>query len=106
MHADEDIFAEFKAWYEEDTAGDPDFIGRTAQQWINFAEYHNRLQELLSLRERGMSMREWYSINFVASSISNPFPDVRRKGGDHDRGFTPVLNAEMRKRHHHPDQED
>ncbi len=35
------------------------------------------------------------------SGVDVSFPTVRRVGGDHDRGFSPALNAEMRHRARH-----
>jgi|SRR6185437_16768842 hypothetical protein len=99
MYDDIDRYKVFEEWYAKDTADDPDFTSQTAQDWLSMAEVNGFLDDMLALQERGMSMREWISIKFKARNIS--FPDVRRKGGDHDRGFSPALNKEMRDRYHH-----
>lgn len=98
-----DVYKEFEEWYTEDTAGDPDFALTTAQHWLAIADSKGLLDDMLTLKKRGMSMREWVSIKLYAQG--NPFPDVRRKGGDHDRGFSPALNKEMRDRHHHNEED-
>ncbi len=98
MMIDDDIFREFEAWYDADTAGDKDFVGRTARQFLAWADSRGWLDKVLALRGGSMSVREWVSIHDTPMPTANPFPDVRRKGGDHDRGFSPALNQEMRSR--------
>lgn len=93
-----DLFKAFDQWYAQDTAGDEEFSEKTGEYWRLWAEGQGLLDDLLMLPERGMSMREWISIKCKPLASGNPFPDVRRKGGDHDRGFSPALNEEMRKR--------
>jgi hypothetical protein len=95
---DADLLREFEAWYEADTAGDREFAGRTALQFLAWAESKGWLDKVLNLRGGNMSVREWVSIHDTPMPLANPFPDVRRKGGDHDRGFSPALNQEIRNR--------
>lgn len=95
---DAELFAEFEIWYNADTAGDEEYSGTTAREFLAWADGQGRLDKVLALRNGRMSIREWVSINFLPMPDANPFPDVRRKGGDHDRGFSPALNQEIRKR--------
>ena len=97
---DPELRAEFETWYAAQIADDPEFelAGTTALQFLSWAEAHSRLDRVLGLPSSGVSLREWWSINMVPVNPANPFPDVRRKGGDQDRGFSPALNQEMRNR--------
>ena len=95
---DPEIFTEFEAWYNADTAGDGEYAGQDADQFLAWAESRGWLDKVLALPQSNMSIREWVSINDIPMPVANPFPDVRRKGGDHDRGFSPALNQEIRKR--------
>jgi hypothetical protein len=94
---DEDIFAEFESWYNRDVAGDPEYAGTSARQFLARAEVLGHLDDVLALRGGNMSLREWVGINIDPMPQANPFPDVRRKGGDHDRGFSPALNQQVRR---------
>lgn len=100
MHISPDVLQEFEVWYRAQTSDDPDFAGVTAQRLISRAEAQSKkcLDELLNLPGGNSSLREWVGINFVQLDSGNQFPTVRRKGGDDDRGFSPALNEEMRKR--------
>jgi hypothetical protein len=95
---DPDLFREFEKWYDADTAGDSEFANQTASQFLAWADSLGHLDEVLVLPSGKMSLREWLGINVKPSNPANPFPDVRRKGGDDDRGFSPALNQEMRSR--------
>lgn len=95
---DSEIFNEFETWYNADTLGDKDFAGQDARQFLAWAESRGWLDKVLNLRGGSMSVREWVSIHDKPMPLANPFPDVRRKGGDHDRGFSPALNQEVRNR--------
>jgi hypothetical protein len=92
-----DVLSEFASWFHEQLADDPEFHV-TLQQVLRAAETKSKtcLDELLNLPKNNMSLREWVSTNLEAIPIE--FRDVRRVGGDHDRGFTSVLNRETRKR--------
>lgn len=100
MDISPDVLEEFEAWYTMQTSDDPDFAGITARQIISRAEAQSQkcLDELLNLPTGDSNLREWLGINFVQLDSGNQFPTVRRKGGDDDRGFSPALNEEMRKR--------
>jgi hypothetical protein len=99
---EDDVLREFEVWFESEAMGDPSyFAGVTPQQLISRAAAISDkcVDELLNLSRRGVGMRDWITINLVQLDSGNQFPTVRRKGGDDDRGFSPALNAEMRKRH-------
>ncbi len=98
----DDVLKEFEAFFESAARTDPDYFAAvTPQQLISRAgEVSDRcIDELLNLSIRGIGLREWIVLNLVQLDFGNQFPTVRRKGGDDDRGFSPALNAEMRKRH-------
>jgi len=102
---DDDVFSFFEAWFLDDIAGDEDYQGLTAQQAVDWASRQNVirtvgsfqprscLEALLELPSSGGSFREFVARNAIADP--HPFPTQRRVGGDHDRGFSPALNAEM-----------
>jgi hypothetical protein len=93
----DDVYSEFTDWFKAQRTADPE-LNVTAQMVIRAAEEQGQrcLDELLNLPSGCMSLREWMSVNLHADP--NPFRDVRRVGGDHDRGFTSTLNREIRKR--------
>jgi len=93
---DEDVLSEFETWFLKDIDGDPDFEGATAMQAIQWATERRCLDNMLLLPSSGMSFREFYYRR--ENPEPSPFPTVRRIGGDQDRGFSPALNDEMRKR--------
>jgi len=97
MDISPDVLQEFQVWFNAQLADDPE-LHVTAAQVIVAAKTKSQrcLDELLSLPKGEISLREWISTNLDAAAID--FRDVRRVGGDHDRGFTSVLNRETRKR--------
>jgi hypothetical protein len=110
---DADIYKDFEIWFLKDIDGDEEFSGVTAQQVTGWAsrqrpirhvgsdQARSFLEELLALPSSGASFREFFYRNHVAEP--HPFPTARRIGGDHDRGFSPALNAEMAHRAAHAD---
>jgi hypothetical protein len=102
MLIDNDVLREFEAFFESEAQADPDYFATvTPQQLISraMAVSDKCVDELLNLSRRGTGLRDWIIVNLVQLDSGNQFPTVRRKGGDDDRGFSPALNAEMRKRH-------
>ena len=99
---DPEVFKEFEAWFNREKVGnDSDFAGETAQAILDWAEKNGCLEEVLTWSQTGRSFNESGSIRFAPNSDnSDPFPTVRRVGGDHDRGFSPALNAETGRRIH------
>ena len=95
---DPDVFQEFKEWLAGDISSDPDFDGLTAEKALEWAWNNGCLDDVLSLSQRGISLREFISIRFIPSAEGDPFPTSRRVGGDHDRGFSRALNEEMGRR--------
>ena len=99
---DADVRVRFSSWFEADVRGDEHYSNYTADQVIEWARQNRCLDEVLELPNRlgkeAMHIQEYVAINIEPSQQGNPFPDMRRKGGDHDRGHTPALNAEMRRR--------
>lgn len=93
---DEDVFRTFETWFLKDVEGDRDFAGATAMDAIQWASQRRCLDKMLSLPSSGMSFREFFYRR--ENPEPSPFPTVRRIGGDHDRGFSPALNSELRKR--------
>jgi len=100
MHIDADVLQPFIAWLMEETHGDPSF-GVTALSLISAAKGVSQrcLDDLLNLPNGNFTLREWVGINLVQLDRGNPFPTGRRVGGGEGRGFSPALNAEMRKLH-------
>lgn len=97
-----DVLWEFETWFDSEAATDSSyFAGITPQQLIEHAAAvdHKCLDDLLNLPRGRTALREWIAINLVQLDSGNPFPTMRRKGGDHDRGFSPALNAEMKQRY-------
>ncbi len=97
MDISDDVLREFMVWFNAQLAADPE-LRVTAEQAIVAAKTQSQrcLDELLNLPKGNISLREWMSINLHAVPVE--FRDVRRVGGDHDRGFTSTLNRETRKR--------
>jgi hypothetical protein len=98
MDISADVLREFQAWFSGQLADDPELHVAAAQVIVAARAKSQRcLDELLNLPAEGeISLREWISTNLDAAAID--FRDVRRVGGDHDRGFTSILNKETRKR--------
>ena len=91
-----------RLFFESEAQADPDYFADvTPRQLISraMAVSDKCADELLNLSERGVGLRDWIIANLVQLDSGYQFPTVRRKGGDDDRGFSPALNAEMRKRH-------
>jgi hypothetical protein len=82
----------------EETDGDSYFEGDTPDNAIEWARSAGCLDELLTLKDRNMSLREFFSIRGVPVSSGDPFPTVRRVGGDRDRGFSRALNDVLARR--------
>jgi len=93
----DDVLKEFMEWFETQLAADPD-LHVTADLLIVAAERKGKrcLDDLLNVPRTNLCLREWISTNLEATEVE--FRDVRRVGGDHDRGFTSTLNRETRKR--------
>src|SRR5258706_4418038 len=97
-----EVLREFEVWFESEAMGDSSYFANvTTKQLISRAGAISDkcVDELLTLSRRGVGLRDWITVNLVQRDSGNQFPPVRRKGGDDDRGFSPALNAEMRKRH-------
>jgi len=103
---DPDVLREFESWLAKDIAGDEDFEGVTAERVVEWAWQNRCLDDVLTLSQRGMSLREFISIRFIPSAEGEPFPTSRRVGGDKDRGFSKALNEEMSRRAHVGDQDE
>jgi len=97
MEIDDDVLHEFTKWCNAQLVADPE-LHVTSQMVLAAAEQGGQscLDEALNLPSANVSLREWISTNLDALSVE--FRDVRRVGGDHDRGFTSTLNRETRKR--------
>src|ERR1700685_456801 len=95
MYIADDVRREFTEWCKAQLVADPE-LHVTCQMVIRAAESNRCLDKLLNLPKGTLSLREWTSVNLQASPVE--FRDVRRVGGDHDRGFTSTLNRETRKR--------
>ena len=62
---DRDVYATFVAWYVKDIDGD-ELLGKTTPDGaIAFARQNRCLDEVLQLPGSGVSMREFFSRNFI-----------------------------------------
>lgn len=102
MEIADDVLRAFQVWFNAELAADSE-LHVTAAQVIVAAKAKSQkcLDELLDLSAGNISLREWISANLEAIPVD--FRDVRRVGGDHDRGFTATLNRETRKRSRNDD---
>jgi hypothetical protein len=94
---DQGFYRAFEAWFSREVENDPEWAGLTAQQAIAWALRHRLVDVFLMLPTSGKSWREYISINHQPW-IGSLQPEGGRVGGDHDRGFSPALNKEMRRR--------
>jgi hypothetical protein len=94
---DPETFREFEAWFNREVEHS-DFAGETAQSVLDWAEKNGFLDEVLTLCKTDGHLSQLDSSLTSHSAEFGTFPSVRRVGGDHDRGFSPALNREMRRR--------
>jgi hypothetical protein len=94
-----EAFKRFEEWFNREDVEDSGFAGETAQGVLDWAEKNGFLNEVLTLSETGGHLGELDSSLYDQCELGR-FPSVRRIGGDHDRGFSPALNGEMRHRAH------
>ena len=95
---DAETFKEFEEWFNREDVEGSGFAGETAQSFLDWAEKNGCLNEVLTLSKTGRHLDELDSSFYEGGGIDVGFPSVRRVGGDHDRGFSPALNGEMRHR--------
>jgi len=100
---DAETFKEFEEWFNREDVEDSGFAGETAHNVLDWTEKNGCLNEVLTLSKTGGHFSELDSSLYdgSGSGVDVSFPTVRRVGGDHDRGFSPALNAEMRHRARH-----
>ena len=94
---DAETYKEFEAWFNREVE-DSDFSGETAQSVLDWAEKNGFLDEVLTLCKTNGHLNQLDSSLTSLGVELGRFPSVRRVGGDHDRGFSPALNREMRRR--------
>jgi hypothetical protein len=94
---DQDLFTAFEKWFNADVKDDPEWASASAQQVVEWAQQRRIVDEVLMLPASGQAWREYFSVHHQ-SQIGSLQPEGGRVGGDHDRGFSPALNGEMRRR--------
>ena len=94
---DPETLKEFKEWFNREDVEDLGFASDTAESVLEWAEKNGCLNEVLTLSKTGGHLSDLDSSLYDVHELGR-FPSVRRVGGDHDRGFSPALNREMRHR--------
>lgn len=95
---DDDLYRQFRQWFDKDTRDDAEFEGTMADDALSWAARNRCLDAMLTLPQTAMSVREFLAIRHIPVSTLPAFRDRRRVGGDDDRGFSLALNEEMAQR--------